>query len=589
MEKLQEHGIQLRNWGQGDHKALCPQCSHTRKNKRDQCLSVTIQPDGGAVWKCHNCEWTGGVRGEDYKSSYIPPKSKKRPSVRLVEPANIQISEEAMSWFEKRGISEKTVEHFGIFRDQKSFGSAPEGCIAFPYRVDGELVNCKYRTKDKRFRQENGADRTLFNIDGVKKHWEETKDRTVIFVEGEMDVLSLYEAGFSNAVTLPDGAPKEAKFDEDDKRFTALQKHEFLNDADKVILAVDGDDAGQALQLELIHRFGKDRCWTIKWPDMYDLPCKDANEVITKHGVDVLKEVIDSATAFPVDGLYTAEDYQKEVFNIYEGKVQRPVSTGFTELDKIYQVMPSTFCLVTGVPNHGKSNFMDQIAVNLAKQQGWKFAIFSPEHSTANHVRRLSEKVVERPFDIGPNERMTASQLINALSFLSDKFYFIESRDTVPSIDWLLNKAKQACLRYGVKGIIIDPYNEIDATRSDSKREDEHIRDLISACKQFCRRHEIAMWMVAHPAKMQRTPEGIIPPPTLYDVSGSAHWNNMADVGLVVHRDFESDETRVITRKIREQGLYGHIGECFFEYDISRHIYKQKIEQVSYSHFTDTD
>ena len=115
MEKLQEHGIQLRNWGQGDHKALCPQCSHTRKNKRDQCLSVTIQPDGGAVWKCHNCEWTGGVRGEDYKSSYIPPKIKKRPSVRLVEPANIQISKEAMSWFGKRGISEKIFEYFGIF------------------------------------------------------------------------------------------------------------------------------------------------------------------------------------------------------------------------------------------------------------------------------------------------------------------------------------------------------------------------------------------------------------------------------------------------------------------------------------------
>ena len=92
------------------------------------------------------------------------------------------------------------------------------------------------------------------------------------------------------------------------------------------------------------------------------------------------------------------------------------------------------------------------------------------------------------------------------------------------------------------------------------------------------------MWMVAHPAKMQRNQEGIIPAPSLYDVSGSAHWNNMADVGLVVHRDFETDETRVITRKIREQGLYGSIGQCFFTYNLASHLYEEieSVEPVNY-------
>ena len=48
MDKLAEHGIQLRNTKAGDHKTICPQCSHTRRNKKDQCLSVTIEGDGGA-------------------------------------------------------------------------------------------------------------------------------------------------------------------------------------------------------------------------------------------------------------------------------------------------------------------------------------------------------------------------------------------------------------------------------------------------------------------------------------------------------------------------------------------------------------
>ena len=462
------------------------------------------------------------------------------------------------------------------------FNNGEEGCIAFPYYRNGELVNIKYRTSNKEFRQEKDAERTLFNMDRVVQFWEDNpqKRKRVIFVEGEMDVLSFYEAGFSHVVSLPDGAPKTAKFDPDDKRFQALKSAEWIDQAEEIIIAVDNDEAGNSLQLELLHRFGKDRCSTVTFPDAFDIVTKDANEVLMNHGSEALVEMIKRRTPCPVEGIYTAIDYESEVFNIYSGNIQKPLSTGFKNLDEIYKVMPSTFCLVTGVPNHGKSNFIDQIAVNLAKNESWRFAIFSPEHSTANHIRRLAEKVIEKPFDIGINERMSVSELSDALGFLKDKFYFIESRDIIPNIDWLLSKMRVACLRHGVKGIIIDPYNEIDSSRQNTKREDEHIRDLISACKQFCRRHNVTMWMVAHPAKMQRNSEGVIPAPSLYDVSGSAHWNNMADVGLVIHRDFEQNETKVITRKVREQGLYGSIGEAHFRYSSSKHVY---IEIANYA------
>jgi twinkle protein len=223
------------------------------------------------------------------------------------------------------------------------------------------------------------------------------------------------------------------------------------------------------------------------------------------------------------------------------------------------------------------------MAVNLMKRHDWKFAVFSPEHSTPNHIRRLAEKIIEKPFDVGPNIRMSKDELGRAMDALDQYFFFMESEDEIPSIDWLLAKCKSAVLRFGCRGIIIDPYNEIDATRSGAKREDEHIRDLISMCKSFCRSHNVAMWMVAHPAKMRRDETGAYPPPSLYDVSGSAHWNNMADVGLVVHRDFEEGQTRVITRKIREQGLYGSIGEAFFSYNLSKHIYEPVAETPLHS------
>ena len=590
MLQLIDQGIRLRNYSEGDKKTTCPQCSHTRKNKKDQCLSVTIERHGGAVWNCHHCGWTGGVAGEDAKRSYEMTQKKeyKKPE----PPKVVQVSDGVRQWFEARSISQKTVDAFKIYKAHMSFGDSPEACIAFPYFEDGELVNVKYRTKDKRFRQEGGAKRTLFGIDKVKNYWAETGNKHVIFVEGEMDVLALWEAGFEYATTLPDGAPKEAKFDPDDKRFEALRNCEWLDEVEKVYIATDGDQAGQSLALELVHRFGKDRCWNVKWPNINDVICKDANETLIEHGYHVLNECIDFATPHPIDGLYTVSDYKSEVLNIYHGRVQKPVSTGFSNLDEIYKVMPSTFCLITGIPNHGKSNFIDQLAVNLMQKEGWKFAIFSPEHSSANHIRRFAEKVVKKPFDVGPNARMNEAELTKAMEFLDNKVHFIETHDSVPSIDWLLGKARAACLRHGVKGIIIDPYNEIDASRDGNKREDEHIRDLISQCKSFCRKHDIVMWMVAHPAKMQRQADGAYPPPSLYDVSGSAHWNNMCDVGLVVHRDFESGETRVITRKIREQGLYGSIGEVFFRYNLTTHTYEPSYSVASESipkHWTEND
>ena len=155
---------------------------------------------------------------------------------------------------------------------------------------------------------------------------------------------------------------------------------------------------------------------------------------------------------------------------------------------------------------------------------------------------------------------MSESELRQGIDWLNNHFHFIESGDEIPTIDYILDRAKQINLRYGLDGLVIDPFNKIDATRDGGKREDEHIRDLIAKCQRFGQYYNTTVWMVAHPHKLYRTDEGIIPAPDLYQIAGSAHWNNMADVGMVVHRDFETNETRVIMRKIREQDVYGNIG-----------------------------
>tara|TARA_R100000908_G_scaffold18099_2_gene6957 strand:+ start:5509 stop:7251 length:1743 start_codon:yes stop_codon:yes gene_type:complete len=563
-EKLRENGIELRTTTPGNYKTYCPNCRYTRKsrNKLDKPLSVTIDNDGGAVWLCHNCEHAGNIpssqRTQEIKVTY------KKPRV----PDALKVTSQMDSFFADRKISKDTTEAFRIFTAMKNYGNGPEETVAFPYHLDGEVVNVKYRSHSKQFQQEANAQRTLFNIDAVEGD-------SIIFVEGEMDVLACWEAGIKNAVSLPDGAPKEAKYREDDKRFAALAECDKLEKMKSVYIAVDMDEAGQALAAELAHRFGKDKCLKVQWPSLNDVQCKDANECLVDHGAVVLRECLDNATHYPIDGVYRANDYITDVWDLYAGKQVKPFSTGFEQLDTIYRLLPATFHVVTGIPNHGKSNFIDQLLINTAKLHNWKFALFSPEHSSTYHIRRLAEIYTEKPFDMGPSERMTPEDLQGAVSFIDEHFKFIESKDRVPTIDWLLEKARAACIRHGINGVVIDPYNEISANRSAGKREDEHIRDLISACKAFCRNQGIIMWVVAHPAKMMRKDDGSYPVPGMYDISGAAHWNNMADVGLVVHRLFDEGKTVVCTKKVREQGYYGNLGEAVFEYDTNRKCYRE--------------
>ena len=104
---FEEHGIFIRGTSRQE-KTTCPKCSHTRKNKSDQCLSVNV--DEG-IWHCHHCGWKGSLK-KKVKHLTIP--------IEKPNPPKTELPEEVYKWFEERCITRAVVDAERIGYDNRS-------------------------------------------------------------------------------------------------------------------------------------------------------------------------------------------------------------------------------------------------------------------------------------------------------------------------------------------------------------------------------------------------------------------------------------------------------------------------------------
>lgn len=574
MKTFEDFDIQIPTDRTGEVATTCPKCApHRQKNPNAKCLSVNA--DKG-VWHCNHCDWSGTLKsGADNPSNPYAwtPKVFRRPEYE----APVSASDKMLEWFKGRGIPAKVVN-----RNRISTGTvwmpqveAEVTAIRFPSYRDGEVINIKSRDHQKHFRMESGAERILYGMDDAAGH------DTLIIVEGEIDKLSIETAGFINCVSVPDGAPAPETKNYTNK-FSFLEGcDEFLSGFKQIILAVDNDAPGQTLEEELARRLGRERCSRIQWPE----GCKDANEVLVKHGRDMVKECIDAARPYPVAGLFEISDFAADIDRLYEHGQESGVKTGWPSMDKHYRPALGQFTVVTGVPSHGKSEVVDALLVNLARNYGWSAAIFSPENQPlVLHFEKIAEKVIGKPFQ-GFN-KMTLAEKETAKKWIGDRFIFILPKEDGLSVDSVLDLARVAILRKGVRSLVIDPWNELDHSRPSHFTETEYISQALSKIRRFAREHQVHVWLIAHPTKLKKE-NGKYPVPTLYDISGSAHWINKADFGLTVWRDVlaEGSPVQIHIQKVRFKSN-GAPGLVELQYDRNTGRYSEPGSQ-NQQHFSE--
>lgn len=553
VELLQQVGINLKSHSRGSVKVVCPNCSHTRKNKTEPCLSVDI--DTG-MYNCHNdCGFKGRVFERKVKV-YEPPV-----------PRLEKLSPKVINWFEKeRKISNNTLLRLGITESiEKMPGDGPEvTAVCFNYYRDESLVNIKFRSAAKGFKMAKNAELIFYNINAIKEG-----DDCVI-VEGEIDCLTCHESGIYNSCSVPNGASKGQKLEYLDNCWQDFEKKS------KIILAVDGDLAGIALREELARRLGKERCWTVEYPS----GCKDLNEVLVRFGKGAVKQVVQDAKEWPIEGIVGMAEMYGSVIDYFQNGYPKGAKAQIQNFDEFLTFIPGQLTMVTGIPGSGKDEFVNYLMASLSKNEGWDWAVCSFEEEPPITATKLIEKFAGKAFDFRRDSlhRMNDAEFNYGVDMVDKHFHFINVDEVDVSVAGIIKKAKELVQKKGIKGLVINPWNYIEHDRPDGQSETDYVSDVLSQLIWFLKKYGVHGFLVAHPTKMYKDDKtGKYKIPTLYNINGSSNFFNKTHNGFCVYRDFETGRVDIYIQKVKFSWL-GKIGYCSFTFDTYTRQYQPIIQ-----------
>ena len=549
MENREINGFLIDSFNQygleaGKSQGTCPLCSADRqpKNAKAKCASYDWERGLGT---CHNCNTSFQLHTYQRKGAsekvYVRPQ---QPDT-LYTPVQTKVQE----WFTTRGISNQTLQDLRVIEGSEFMPQTgkTENTIQFNYYMGDQLINVKYRDGRKNFKLYKGAEKIFYNINSIVGY------DSAIIVEGEMDVLAMHEAGIKNVISVPNGATLNSNnLDYLDNCI------DYLEDKVKIVLAVDADEAGQALKQEFIRRLGAEVCHLVDFED-----CKDANDYLVKHGGDKLRDAIHSARQVPLEGVSTLRDIEDELVDFVKNGFKPGFQIGIENFDKIFSTYTGQFITVTGIPSSGKSDFVDQMCVGYNQKYSWKTAFASPENQpTYLHAHKLMRKVwmdMPSPGDIGGQQWNTVADHIN------DNFYFIDMDKY--SLEAVLRKGAELVKRKGIKCLVIDPFNKVRDVNASSDDVNRYTLEYLQKIEVFAKKFDVLVIVVAHPTKMYKGQDGKIEEPTMYNIKGGGEWYDASYHGLLVHRDYEAKTVKAKVLKVKFQNLGENGAEAHFKWE----------------------
>lgn len=493
----------------GENYAPCPACADLHpKNAKKKCFSWNHQKKTGL---CHRCDGTFVL--------HQPRENEKKEYTQPVFDDKTGLWDSHVKYFHSRMISNEAMVAGGLYSSREFMPQLGKEVpvVCFPFKDDGKVINVKYRGPQKSFKLHKGAKKILYNFDSIKgqKH--------AVIVEGEIDALSFMTCGIPFVVSVPNGANKNLDYLND--------CIDVFDETESIILAVDADPKGVELREELARRFGVERCKIVDFKD-----CKDANEYLVKYGAPELFKAVQTARDYPVSGIFTAADFEDEIYNLWLNGLQPGEKIGVESVDDHITWDTGRLAIITGIPGHGKSEALDWILCKLNIRHKWKCAYFSPENSPLEwHYAKLAEKLIGANFYA---KTQTREQYLQALKYIQKNFFFIAPKDDF-TVDTILSRARYLVKKEGIKVLVLDPYNRLEH-QHEGKSETQYISAFLDKLTNFAQRNGVLVCLVAHPYKLQKE-GGKMQVPTLYSISGSSNFFNKTDYGITIYRVSDSN------------------------------------------------
>jgi twinkle protein len=244
-------------------------------------------------------------------------------------------------------------------------------------------------------------------------------------------------------------------------------------------------------------------------------------------------------------------------------------------LDPHYKIRLGDFGVVAGIPSMGKTSFLNDLGCRVAEKHGWVVCYGSFEQKPQGDHR----EALRNWFSGVPVEQMRPADIVRADEWIDQQFVFINpEEDDVPDLKWIMDRIATAVTRFNVKLVIIDPWNELEHSYDRNMTETQYIGFAIRQLKALASALHIHLIIAAHPTKMETLAGGVYAMPSLYQISGSAHWFNKADVGLVVHRESKQGIDAVINiEKSRYHTKIGKPGLVHVIFDVGRGRYSEGV------------
>lgn len=263
-----------------------------------------------------------------------------------------------------------------------------------------------------------------------------------------------------------------------------------------------------------------------------------------------------SADEISLEGIIKPSDLIDDLESWRVDGIDRGETTGLTNLDNLIHFKKGETVVWTGYANSGKSEVLDTVALKLMEKD-WKFLYCSLEKLPKSHVQSLIHKITGVPIEDRRREQQE-----EAITFLTKHCAMIGRKDFVPTIDNIHKMAKIYKNVYGLDALVIDPFNYVS---SPHKNMFEHVSYVMEKCTYMAQSLGISVQLVAHPKKPDKQFGKKLPELTMYSISGSADFANMADIIVAVSRTVD-DTNKLDVMKVRDQDV-DRTGTCEFTFD----------------------